>query len=49
MSYYSESSDEEDLKEAYKTLFIKFVKLRETHQKNVLELNMLNTEKSTLL
>jgi hypothetical protein len=48
-SYYSKSSDDEDLKEAYKTLFIKFVKLRETHQKNVLELNMLKTEKSALL
>jgi hypothetical protein len=48
-SYYSESNDEEELKEAYKTLFVKFVKLRERHQKNVLELNMLKTKKSTLL
>jgi len=48
-SYYPESSDEDDLKEAYKTLFIKFVKLRETHQKNVLELNMLKIEKNALL
>jgi hypothetical protein len=48
-SDYSESSDEEDLKEVYKTLFIKFVKLRETHQKNVLELNMLKIGKNTLL
>jgi hypothetical protein len=35
-TYYFESSDDEDLKDAYKTLFIKFVKLRETNQKNVL-------------
>jgi len=48
-SYYSESSDEEDLKEVYKTLFIKFMKLREVNQKNVLELNIMQTEKSTLL
>jgi hypothetical protein len=48
-SYYIKSSDEEDLKEAYKTLFLKFVNLRETNQKNVLELKMLKTKKSTLL
>jgi beta-N-acetylglucosaminidase len=48
-SYYSESSDEENLKEAYKVLHIKFMKLRETHQQNVLELNNMKTEKSTLL
>jgi hypothetical protein len=32
-SYYSESSDEheEELKEAYKIFYVKFLKLRETH------------------
>jgi hypothetical protein len=48
-SYYSESSDDENLKGAYKVLYIKFMKLRETHQQNVLELNSIKTEKSTLL
>jgi hypothetical protein len=48
-SYYFESSDEENLKDAYKVLHIKFMKLRETHQQNVLELNSMKTEKSTLL
>jgi hypothetical protein len=48
-SYYTKSSDDEDLNEAYKTMFIKGVKLRETNQRNVLELNKLKTEKSTLL
>jgi hypothetical protein len=42
-SYYSKSSDKEHLKEAYKVLYIKFMKLRETHQQNVLELNNLKT------
>jgi hypothetical protein len=42
-SYYSKSSDKEHLKEAYKVLYIKFMKLREPHQQNVLELNNLKT------
>jgi hypothetical protein len=50
-SYYSESSDEdgEGLKEANKVLYVKFLKLRETHQQHVQELNSLQTEKSSLL
>jgi hypothetical protein len=32
-SYYSKSSGEEDLKEVYKTLFIKFMKLRKVNQR----------------
>jgi hypothetical protein len=49
-SYYSKSSDGdgEELKEAYKVLYIKFLKLRETRQ-HVHELNSLQTEKSSLL
>jgi predicted ATP-grasp superfamily ATP-dependent carboligase len=45
----SQSSDEEELKEAYGILYIKFTKLRETNQKNLKELNTMKTEKSTLL
>jgi len=50
-SYYLESSDEdrEELKEAYKILYVKFLKLRETHQQHVQELNNLKTERSTML
>jgi len=49
-SYYSERSDDgEELKESYKILYVKFLKLRETRQQYVLELNNLKTEKSTLL
>jgi hypothetical protein len=45
----SQSSDEEELREAYGILYFKFTKLRETNQKNVMELNTMKTEKSTLL
>jgi hypothetical protein len=49
-SYYSESSDGgEELKESYKILYVKFLKLRETRQQHVLELNSLKSKKSTLL
>jgi hypothetical protein len=49
-SYYSESSDNgEELKEAYKILYVKFLKLKETRQQHVLEINNLKTEKSTML
>jgi hypothetical protein len=48
-SYYSEtSSDEEELKEAYKILYVKCMKLRETSQQNELELNELKTEKKNI-
>jgi hypothetical protein len=50
-SYYSESSDEdrEELKKAYKILYVKFLKLRETYQQHVQQLNSLKTERSTML
>jgi hypothetical protein len=50
-SYYSEHSDEdrEELKEAYKILYVEFEKLRETRKQHIHELNSLQTEKSLLL
>jgi hypothetical protein len=50
-SYYSEHSDEdeEELKRAYKILYIEFEKLRETRKQHIHELNSLQTEKSSLL
>jgi hypothetical protein len=49
-SYYSEHSDnEEELNEAYKTLYIEYEKLREGRKQHLHDLNSLQTEKSTLL
>jgi hypothetical protein len=49
-SYYSEHSDnEEELKEAYKTLYIEYEKLREGRKQHLYDLNSLQTEKSSLL
>jgi hypothetical protein len=50
-SYYFEHSDEdgEELKEAYKILYVEFKKLRETCKQHIHELNSLQTEKSSLL
>jgi hypothetical protein len=50
-SYYSEHNDEdrEELKEAYKTLYVEFEKLREARKQYIHELNSLQTEKSSLL
>jgi hypothetical protein len=49
-SYYSEHSDnEEELKEAYKTLYIEYEKLREGRKKHLNDLNSLQTEKCSLL
>jgi hypothetical protein len=50
-SYYYEHSDEdgEELKEAYKVIYMEFLKLKEKHQQQVQELNSLKTEKSTML
>jgi hypothetical protein len=50
-SYYSEHSDEdgEELKEAYKILYVEFEKLREACKKHIHELNSLQTTKSSLL
>lgn len=47
LSYLSE--DGEGLKEAYNILYVKFLKLRETCQQHVQELNSLQTRKSSLL
>jgi len=50
-SYYSEHSDEdrEELKEAYKTLYVEFEKLREARKQHIHELNSLQIKKSSLL
>jgi hypothetical protein len=42
-SYYPEHSDEdrEELKEAYKILYVEFEKLRETRKQHIHELNSL--------
>jgi len=49
-SYYSEHSDNgEELKEAYKTLYIEYKKLREGRKQHLYNLNSLQTEKSSLL
>jgi seryl-tRNA synthetase len=49
-SYYSEHSDnEEELKEAYKTLYIEYDKLREGQKQDLNDLNSLQTEKNSLL
>jgi seryl-tRNA synthetase len=49
-SYYSEHNDNgEELKEAYKTLYIKYEKLREGRKQHLYDLNSLQTEKSSLL
>jgi hypothetical protein len=49
-SYYLEhSEDGEELNEAYKTLYIKYEKLREGRKQHLHDLNSLQTEKSTLL
>jgi len=49
-SYYSEHSDNEvELKEAYKTLYKEYEKLREGRKQHLNDLNNLQTEKSSLL
>jgi hypothetical protein len=49
-SYYLEHSDNgEELKEAYKTLYIEYEKLREGCKQYLYDLNSLRTEKSSLL
>jgi len=48
--YYSEHIDNgEELKEAYKTLYIEYEKLREGRKKHLYDLNSLQIEKSSLL
>jgi hypothetical protein len=49
-SYYSEHSDNEvELKEAYKTLYKEFEKLRDGRKQHLNDLNSLQSEKSSLL
>jgi hypothetical protein len=48
-SYYSENSDEEDMKTSFELQYIEFLKLREKYKQQVLELNSLKTEKTTML
>jgi hypothetical protein len=49
-SYYLEHSDnEEEHKEAYKTLYIEYEKMREGRKQHFNDLNSLQTEKSSLL
>jgi hypothetical protein len=50
-SYYSEHSDEdgEELKEAYKTLYVEFEKLSKARKQHIHELSSLQIEKSSLL
>jgi hypothetical protein len=47
--YYSEPSDEEDMKVAYELQYIEFLKLREKYKQQVQELNSLRIEKTTML
>jgi len=48
-SYSEHSDDGEELKEAYKTLYVEFEKLREGRKQHIHDLNSLQTEKSSLL
>jgi hypothetical protein len=50
-SYYSEHSNEDgkELKEAYKVLYVEFLKLRENRKQHIHKLNSLMTENSSLL
>jgi hypothetical protein len=44
-SYYSENSEEEDIQSAYQLQYVEFLKLREKYKQQVLELNILKTER----
>jgi hypothetical protein len=48
-SCYSETSDEEDMQTAYQLQYVEILKLREKYKQQVLELNTLRTEKTTML
>jgi hypothetical protein len=48
-SYSEHSDDGEELKEAYKTLYVEYEKLREGRKQHIHDLNSLQTEKSLLL
>jgi hypothetical protein len=45
-SYLEHSDDGEELKEAYKTLYVEFKKLREGRKQHIHNLTSLQTEKS---
>jgi hypothetical protein len=48
-SYYSENNDEDDMQTAYQLQYIEFLKLREKYKQQVLDLNSLRTENTTML
>jgi hypothetical protein len=48
-SYYSENSEEEDMLSAYQLQYVEFLKLREKYKQQVLELNNIRTEKTSIL
>jgi len=48
-SYYSETSEEEDMQSAYQLQYVEFLKLGEKYKQHVLELNNLRTEKTAML
>jgi hypothetical protein len=48
-SYYFENSEEEDMQSAYQLQYVEFLKLREKYKQQVLELNSLRTEKTSML
>jgi hypothetical protein len=48
-SHYSENSEEEDIQSAYQLQYVEFLKLREKYKQQVLELNSLRTEKTSML
>jgi hypothetical protein len=50
-AYYLEHSDEdgEELREAFKILYVEFEKLREARKQDICDMNSLQIEKSSLL
>jgi hypothetical protein len=48
-SYYSENSEEEDMQSACQLQYVEFLKPREKYKQQVLELNSLRTEKTSIL
>jgi hypothetical protein len=48
-SYYSGNSEEEDMQSNYQLQFVEFLKLSEKYKQQVLELNSLKTEKTSML
>jgi hypothetical protein len=47
--YYSENSEEEDMQLAYQLQYVEFLKLREKYKQQVLDLNSLRTDKTSML